>query len=505
MIESYILTADGKEYVDVDSVREALGIVDEDVNILGVIRKLKEERERYKSNCNYFAGIAQDRLRDRNKLELELREALGTVDEYADILGLVRKLKQERDELRERLWNYRFIANAQYGISCGHSTKPTFRCDVISYSWNLGSIAPCSLMDEPSYQANPDSIRVELDLTPTSNYKGTFDLEDLRRYIQEYGRDKKLGVLESIDYQNAKAARVHLAELYKQIMGNKLLDVSTKDTSKAASKAILDEVDTMRKAYKRLDEEAAKLRKFRNKVFEAIWGGRPVPEAPWDDDHALTKILELKEFRRNVAERINRSADIRTSKVIMHALDIELERGETMDKLRDKLMDILGYELKPGGVDKNNSAILEMVKKLKDTKEGKYALCDEMAKTLDRLMDILGAGDNEELVKTVEERQRELHELRQKYSSQYGLRQRWHARYESEHTRANGEHKRAEKCFGEIAALKTQVASLERSLASSSNERVGIDAFRNEIRKLEAEKGKVIEALGQDIWDDCVK
>lgn len=82
---------------------------------------------------------------------------------------------------------------------------------------------------------------------------------------------------------------------------------------------------------------------------------------------------------------------------------------------------------------------------------------------------------------------------------------RWHERYESEHERANGEHKRAEKCFGEIAALRTQVASLERSLNAAANEQVGVEAFRNECRKLKAEKAKVIKALGQDIWDSCVE
>ena len=74
--EKYLST-DGKEYVDADSIREALGIVDEYVDILGVIKKLKEERERYKSNCDYFAGIAEDKLCDRNKLELELRDSWG--------------------------------------------------------------------------------------------------------------------------------------------------------------------------------------------------------------------------------------------------------------------------------------------------------------------------------------------------------------------------------------------------------------------------------------------
>ena len=45
MLESYIRTGDGKDYVDVDCVREALGIVDEYVDIFGVIRKLREEKD----------------------------------------------------------------------------------------------------------------------------------------------------------------------------------------------------------------------------------------------------------------------------------------------------------------------------------------------------------------------------------------------------------------------------------------------------------------------------
>lgn len=45
----------------------------------------------------------------------------------------------------------------------------------------------------------------------------------------------------------------------------------------------------------------------------------------------------------------------------------------------------------------------------------------------------------------------------------------------------------------------------EKAKCNTNNEQVGVDAFRNECRKLKAEKAKVIEALGQDIWDDCVK
>ena len=91
------------------------------------------------------------------------------------------------------------------------------------------------------------------------------------------------------------------------------------------------------------------------------------------------------------------------------------------------------------------------------------------------------------------------------YKEQYRLRQCWHSRYESEHERANGEHKRAEKLRSEGAALKNQVELLKISSNAKANELVALQAFKNECRKLRDEKTKVISALGQDIWDDCLK
>ena len=57
----------------------------------------------------------------------------------------------------------------------------------------------------------------------------------------------------------------------------------------------------------------------------------------------------------------------------------------------------------------------------------------------------------------------------------------------------------------EAAILKAIDEHHEATANAAANEQVGVDAFRNECRKLKAEKAKVIEALGQDIWDDCVK
>lgn len=162
--------------------------------------------------------------------EEALKEALGCKDD--DIFGEIKKLKQERDELKEKCDKLKARTNAMHGASCRYSEysgdkAPAFRCNVISYSWELGSIY------------DTDSIRVELDLTPSANYNGTFDLEDLKRYIQEYGREKKLGVLESVDYQNAKAARAELAHLYKTVLGKDRLDTNL--SPHEVMKAILDE------------------------------------------------------------------------------------------------------------------------------------------------------------------------------------------------------------------------------------------------------------------------
>ena len=235
---------DGERYWPEEALKEALGCKDDD--IFGEIKKLREERERYKSNCDYFAGIAQDRLCDRNKLELGLREALGIVDGYVDLIGLVRKLKQERDQLKEKCDKLKKRTNAAYGVSCGYSDNkaPAFLCDVISYSWEFGPVTTRDLMGKPTHLIRNDSIHVELELTPTENYKGTIDMEDLKRYIQEYGREKKLGVIESVDYQNAKVARAELAYLYKQVLGKDRLD---RDLSPhEVMKAIHDEYKKVR-------------------------------------------------------------------------------------------------------------------------------------------------------------------------------------------------------------------------------------------------------------------
>lgn len=241
MWERYLTTNGDDEYVDVDCVREALGI---------------------KGDENIFLAI--------------------------------KKLKEERDELKGKVDRMKTRANAAYGVSCGYSgdKAPAFRCNVISYSWNIGAIEARSLMDEPSYRINNDSIRVELELTPTAGYKGTFDMEDLKKYIQAYGREKKLGIVESVDYQNAKVARAELANLYKELLGVDKLDADLspheiatrikrcfdiiKDREQKIKMASDTHAEDAKKHYQRNVELKRELETVREDLIEWIKGLRSV-------------------------------------------------------------------------------------------------------------------------------------------------------------------------------------------------------------------------------------
>lgn len=241
MLEKHISYISGgpfdDTFVSLNCVREALGIIDEDTDILRTIRKLREERDAK------IDGLKAD-LELTKRLYKENRDFIDKVCEAVDIqrpysksgydstVKLISGFKKERDQLKDQVRRLRIQANSVYGAGCGYSEysgdkAPAFLCNVISYSWGFEGGA-----------LRNGSIRVELDLTPTANYKGTFDLEDLNRYIQNYGREKKLGIIESVDYQNAKAARAELKRLYKTVLGIKDtsdIDLSPHEVMKAIS------------------------------------------------------------------------------------------------------------------------------------------------------------------------------------------------------------------------------------------------------------------------------
>lgn len=298
MLERYLIS-DSEEYVDVDCVREALGIK-EDENIFRAIEKLREDRDNLKDNLRITEN------------------ALKTV-------------KKERDELKEKCDKLKKRANAAYGVSCGYSgdKAPAFLCDVISYSWSFDAIGT---------PLRSNSIRVELSLTPTANYKGTFDLEDLKKYIQNYGREKKLGIIESVDYQYAKAARAELAWLYKELLGVDRLDpdlspheIATrikrcfniiKDREQKIKMASDIHAEDAKKYYRRTVELKRELETVREDLIEWIKGLRSVyahvkgHEPPLEATPSATasvcryEIDAMKTKMRDLEQKLNDIKDI---------------------------------------------------------------------------------------------------------------------------------------------------------------------------------------------------
>lgn len=764
MLESYIRTGDGKDYIDVDCVREALGIVDEHVDIFGVIKKLREERDELKADLELTNRLYKEHHDFVDKVceAVDIRRPC-TESGYDNAVRLIAGFKRERDELKEKCDKLKKRANATYGVSCGYSgdKEPAFFCYVSSYSWEFGAI------DTPFPN---NSIRVELDLTPTANYKGTFDLEDLKHYIQAYGREKKLGVIESVDYQNAKVARAELAYLYKTVLGKERLDrdlspheimkaihdeynkreefirelscslgfgdpVVKPDNIDQKERDILERVEKLkdgvwpcensstfaehlrkefpkfckeydvaplakdgsihywlqyifdvlteyrdlanstfnkaegfRKEKRAVEDSLAELRAKVREIYRSVvddewdeylaytsalndineeykrvvhnfeertadWSKAQqeldryrlavgslldIPKETRDDINAIErsftfskkKYESLKEFRDNVCEIFDIPSSMADKYVLKEIHDFA-DRYDELEDFRADICDILDIEGMLGTPKQNDQYILGQAEKLNDgitsldryarlrsnicialclggetddedilktvrrTKECHDALCDDCAdlgkdytelrkaiwEAMDRKPETL-PDENARLVGEVAELARgeklliefrdavakaigitypttnnfivrrvediykgwgELHDLipklhgevqdlQNKYDDaesrfrfQSGLRQQWHARWESENERANGEHKRAEKLRKDVTALSNHIELLKISNASQANSVVASQAFKNECRKLKEEKAKVIAALGQDIWDDCVK
>ena len=91
------------------------------------------------------------------------------------------------------------------------------------------------------------------------------------------------------------------------------------------------------------------------------------------------------------------------------------------------------------------------------------------------------------------------------YMSQYRLRQCWHSRWESENERANGVQKKLDKMRGIEAERDKCKENCKYWSDMYSSSEAACGALKGKIRELKDEKTKVISALGQDIWDDCLK
>lgn len=551
MLEEYILIGDGKDgkvYVDVDCVMEALGIKEDD-NIFRAIEKLKEDNDLLKElHTNHIS-----QLNGYAELAFELGIESGDAESIKDYID---SLKKERDLFKEKCDKLKTRANVMYGVSRGYSAskEPAFRCDVISYSWKVGSMRDVDSM------RNVDSIRVELELTPTANYKGAFAMQDLKKYIQTYGRDKKLGVAESVDYQNAKTARAELAYLYKTVLGKEKLnrDLSphevmkaildeykrvvhnfeerTADWSKAQQELdryrlavgslcnipaehrddiswIEDAFNNTKKSYLKWQTTADRLARFRSRICTALClGGETSDEDILKAVEAVMERATELQFNTVDKDEYDKLSDCRDRlyddyaelrKAIWEAMDRKPETlpeenarlvGEVAELARGEklLIEFRNAVAKAIGMDypTTNQVVLNNVKYIYKDRGDAY---DIVAKLNNQVKELSKAKDD----------------LQQKFLYQSGLRQQWHVRYESEHERANGVQKaldrEREKCRVKDISLETAKKQYEKVCGNLETAECALTGMKSKVRELREEKTKVITALGQDIWDDCVK
>ncbi len=569
------LTPDGREYIDAARVREALGIMgDEDIFL--AIKKLREKLN---------AKQADIELTDR--LYKENRDFVDKVCEAVDIqrpysksgydnaVKSIAEIKRERDQLKEKCDKLKARDNAMYGASCGYSgdEAPAFRCNVISYSWEFGSMFGI------------DSIRVELELTPAANYKGTIDMEDLKRYIQEYGREKKLGVLESVDYQNAKAARAELAYLYKQVLGKERLD---RDLSPhEVMKAILDACDKREDFIRELscslgfgypvvnpdniDQKEKDILERVEKLKSGVWPCEntstfaeylrkefpkfcerynvvPLTNASIHDwiqyifevldewrgkhDTEWNRVVSLQEFRDSVCDALGTTTAVSDSYLFKNIEKLKLDHKEIQEKYSRYCLAVGSLLDIPEEARDDINAIersfdstekaYESLKKFRDNVCEIFDIPSSMADDqeqmtnsflLKRVADIYKDwGELNDLIPKlrgdIRDWQVKYNDMRSKFEFQSGLRQQWHERYESEHERANGVQKCLDKTREALRAkdisLETAKKQYEKVCGNLETAECALNGMKSKVHELQDEKTKVISALGQDIWDDCL-
>ena len=81
-----------------------------------------------------------------------------------------------------------------------------------------------------------------------------------------------------------------------------------------------------------------------------------------------------------------------------------------------------------------------------------------------------------DMTKDASTRKEKYDALLKEYEASEHNRKEWHRRYESEHERANGEHKKADKYWAQVAGLQTRIKNLEDALNRSASNSTGYEA-----------------------------
>lgn len=171
--------------------------------------------------------------------------------------------------------------------------------------------------------------------------------------------------------------------------------------------------------------------------------------------------------------------------------------GNTFDRARGAgqtyklICDICDkYEIKKPSSDLTlEESIDDIIKRfkmtLKENQDFRYNVeklyCNMTDQVPSKYMTILGIL--RAIAEDVDDREAEYSYMEEKYSVAEKLRKDWVRRYESEHERANGEHKKADKYWAQVAGLQTRVKNLEDALNNAASNATGYEALKNTLRK----------------------
>ena len=460
-------------------------------DILRVVKHLLAIKQKYDgTSCAYDKRI-EKRCKEYNvapcgedDIALKIDYIFGVLDEWRK-----RALKAEEDRVK-----FKGMLNTWYGAS---SLKLGFGPS------SLGMLKDGTLINREDFA---DLVGIDKHSTWSQIFEKVREVLNKNNCLQHF-HDKVYAALdfgsltsETIAVDEVKAYRLALRELYFTTVGSNPDNRANPSSMKsvilqqfkekdAAFKAVCDEDDVFRKrtheAEQKLDELRAKVRE----IYRAFHGC-------WEEGYSYTAALDVfnDEYQRlkhdtNYFREFEKNCSDRQAFIfkLFEALDIDKEHVIT------------------SFFDDEEAAILKAIEDNNKATASVYRWNQAYSK----VRDILGVhpdSDAEAMVIAANSLVDRLATENAMRLEEKQRRKEWVSKYESEHERANGEHRRAEKFKNESAGWQSRVEYLvEQCVRSYETESVAVQAFRNECRKLRDEKAKVIKALGQDIWDDCVK
>ena len=455
------LSADGKEYIDAACVRKALGIVDEHVDILGVIKKLKQERtedwskaqqeySRYRLAVGSLLDIPKDARDDINAIERSFefsKKKYESLKEFRDSVCEIFDIPSNMTD------NY--ILKEIHDIVDRYDELEDFRADI------------CGALDIEGMLG-----------TPKQNDK----------YILEQV-EKLKGDSTSLD---------RYARFRSNICTALCLGGETSDED------ILKRVRMTRECHDKLCKDYTELRK-------AIWDAMDrKPETLPDETARLVgevrmlqmNYVPLKLLHDEVAKAIGMDHPATDNTIINNVQYICKDRKDAykiISKLNDQVMDlqkqVKGFTNRCDSLENLRRDLWEFRKNaIEDLKNRGFFFRPEENETLPEIYS--------KLLKRYDD-------YFSRYKEQYRLRQMWHVRWESEKERANGVQKaldrEREKCRVKDISLETAKKQYEKVCNDLETTECALNGMKSKVRELREEKTKVISAIGQDIWDDAVK